>query len=482
MATPRTLGRAGVSASVLSVAILVVVAVLGPSAVVLDAPPPGPARSFGVTAAPPVVTALVALALLIAALGVGLSWLALRRGWRPSLARVVVLGVGSVIALAAVPPMGSTDIAIYAAYGRMVVVGLNPYLHTVHDLVLRGDPIGVAYSGAWAGVPSVYGPVALGAQAVAAWLGSDSARLTLWLLQIMAGAAFLGVAWLLDREARAMGDPAARLRVALLWTLNPLLVYELVNAAHVDVLAVLLGVAALLVLRKSPVAAGALVALAVGVKVAYGLYVVAIAWALKREGSRLVRYLLAGAVTGLLVFASVWPEVLDPLRTASSYVASVSPWHPLDVWMDGRIAIGAQRWVITTGSSLLFVLVAWRAQRALPSAGVADDGGKAIRGAALLSFAWLLTAPYALPWYCPIGWAPLLLVGASGLDLILLIGLATASVSYLPGIVVATGVTGTVTATLHGVVAPVVSLLLVAVVLVAGPRLRLPLPAGSPAP
>jgi alpha-1,6-mannosyltransferase len=482
VATPRALGRAGVSASLLSVVTLVVVAALGPSAVVLDAPPPGPDRSLGIAAAQPLVTSVVAVALLVAAIGVGLGWLALRRGWRPPLARVVTLGVGSVIALAVVPPMGSTDIAIYAAYGRMVVVGLNPYLNTVHDLVLRGDPIGVAYSGAWAGVPSVYGPVALAAQAVVAWLGSDSARLTVWLLQILAGVAFLGVAWLLDREARTASDSGARPRVALLWTLNPLLLYELVNAAHVDVLAVLLGVAALLVLRKSRIAAGALVALAVGVKVAYGLYVVAIAWALRREGARLVRYLLAGAITGLLVFASVWPEVLDPLRAASSYVASVSPWHPLDVWMDGRLAVGGQRWVITIGSSLLFGLVAWRARRALPSAGVADDGGQAIRGAALLSFAWLLTAPYALPWYCAIAWAPLLLVGASGLDLILLVGLASASISYLPGIVVATGITGTVTATLHGVVAPAVSLLLVGVVLVAGPRLRLPLPAGSPAP
>lgn len=465
----------------LSVVLLVVVAVLGPSAVVLDAPPPGPARSLGVAAPQSLVSALVATALLIAAGGVGLTWLALRRGFRPSLARVVALGVGSVIAMAAVPPMGSTDIGIYAAYGRMVVLGLNPYLHTVHDLVLRGDPIGIAYSGAWAGVPSVYGPVALAAQAIVAWLGGGSARVTLWMLQIMAGVAFLGVAWLLDREARSAGD-GARLRVALLWTLNPLLVYELVNAAHVDVLAVLLGVAALLGLRRSRVAAGALVALAVGVKVAYGLYVVAIGWALRRNASRLVRYLLAGAVMGVLVFASVWPEVLDPLRTASSYVASVSAWHPLDVWMDGRIPVAEQRRVITIGSSLLFALVAWRAERALPAAGTADESGHAIRVAALLSFAWLLTAPYALPWYCAIGWAPLLLVGASGLDLILLVGLATASVSYLPGVVVATGVTGTVTATLHGVVAPAVSVVLLAWVIVAGPRLRLPLPAALPAP
>ena len=52
-----------------------------------------------------------------------------------------------------------------------------------------------------------------------------------------------------------------------------------------------------------------------------------------------------------------------------------------------------------------------------------------------LSAGWVLTAPYALPWYAAIAWAPLALVPATFLDRALLAQLTVLTVAYVPGLV-----------------------------------------------
>jgi hypothetical protein len=52
-----------------------------------------------------------------------------------------------------------------------------------------------------------------------------------------------------------------------------------------------------------------------------------------------------------------------------------------------------------------------------------------------LAAGWMLTAPYALPWYAAIVWAPLALVPATFLDRALLAQLAVLAVAYVPGLV-----------------------------------------------
>jgi hypothetical protein len=61
----------------------------------------------------------------------------------------------------------------------------------------------------------------------------------------------------------------------------------------------------------------------------------------------------------------------------------------------------------------------------------------AARAAVLVSLAWLLTTPYALPWYDAMAWGPLaLLAGAGTLELVLLARLAVLALAYVPGRVV----------------------------------------------
>ena len=75
--------------------------------------------------------------------------------------------------------------------------------------------------------------------------GTSLARITFW-LKLEEAVAFCAVILILDRLLRS--DPGMRLRAHLLWSVNPLLLWEIVAGGHIDGLAVvfgLLGIAAL---------------------------------------------------------------------------------------------------------------------------------------------------------------------------------------------------------------------------------------------
>ena len=91
--------------------------------------------------------------------------------------------------------------------------------------------------------------------------------------------------------------------------------------------------------------------------------------------------------------------------------------------------------------------------------------GDAVRAAVVLSAAWVLTAPYALPWYDALVWAPLALVGPSLLDRALLARLVVLSLAYVPGRVVGlTPLVETLTLGFRRYVAPLLVLAVVVTV------------------
>ncbi|WP_436785856.1 hypothetical protein [Yinghuangia sp. YIM S10712] len=53
--------------------------------------------------------------------------------------------------------------------------------------------------------------------------------------------------------------------------------------------------------------------------------------------------------------------------------------------------------------------------------------------AALLTVAWLLTAPYSLPWYDLAAWAPFMLLAATATDGLLLARTTVLVCAYVPG-------------------------------------------------
>lgn len=239
-------GRAGLAATAVSIICTIAVAAAGPS--LMEPPLPGARRqppwAFDLGLNPYLAVGLAAAGLAAGTLGVALTLRAMRRGWTVSPRYVLIAGALAAAVAGTTRPFGSSDFISYAAYGRELVTGHNPYLVSPAALARLGDPVAQAVQD-WAGTPSVYGAFASGVFGVASLIGGTSVRLTVFVLDMANVAAFIGTGVLLDRMARG---PAGRLRAAVLWTCNPLLLQILVAGSHVDGLAAAFSIAGIAVL------------------------------------------------------------------------------------------------------------------------------------------------------------------------------------------------------------------------------------------
>ncbi|MDQ1286807.1 MAG: polyprenol phosphomannose-dependent alpha 1,6 mannosyltransferase MptB [Actinomycetota bacterium] len=443
--------RGWAAATALSVTTLVLVGALGDSAAVPGLGPRTPNPPWDLAANPPsgLVTILVAGAYVTggAAVLIGLRMVA--RGNLPSPRALGLAALLAVTALTLVPPAGSADHLSYLAYGRIAAAGDDPYTVPPIDWRSGADPVAGAVQPPWQRTPSVYGPVATAAQSAVALAGGGSLRLTTWWWQLTCAVAFGAVALLLDRAARP--DPARRTRAAVLWTLNPLLLGQLVLGAHLDILAAACGTGALLlVARPGPrpgkplvaaFPAGLLLGAAVGCKPPYALFGLAACWGLRHLPWRhLALTLLAGAagVLTLLVPAYCWagPHAFDQLGHASRFTSLATPWRAVANLGDLLIAPGAVNVVASPAALALAAALAVLLWRRRVSGLSAPDG---VLAALVLTASWVLVAPYALPWYDAMVWAPLALAAPSALDRLLLARLVVLAVAYVPGRVVGLG-------------------------------------------
>ena len=471
MNTGSALGRGGIAATGASVALTLAVAAAGPS--VMEPPLPGaggqPPWSFTAHLPAHLAVTLSAAALITGAAGVGLSLLAAARGWLPRPWTLLVAGIAVAVLLVFLPPFGSADHLSYAAYGRMTVTGHDPYTTGPGTLARLGDPVARAVQryGDWQTTPSVYGPLATAGQALASLIGGVSVRLTVFVLSVLNVASFAGAGLLLHRLAR--GDRVRQLRAALLWTLNPLLLYEVVAGAHVDAQLAFFAVAAVAAFgmaqrsgsRWAPVArpvprcviAGALAGLAFSVKLTGVLVLGGLAWAVIEgagpdggshpRGGRVRQ--LAGLAAGFAVVSGIalalaGPHALGQVLRGSSYVSISSPWRA--VRAVARLAFGhaAAGILVSAGSALLALVLLVLLLRRLPGeqvqAGAVRCGelprSVAARAALAFVLAWLFAWPYVLPWYDALGWALLPLIAWSWVDWVLLTRTAALAVGYLP--------------------------------------------------
>ncbi len=358
--------------------------------------------------------------------GLAACFVAVRRGWRVRAFPLVVAGLLAAVAFTMLPPTGSTDHLNYASYGRMAATGHDPYVTRAVDM--PRDPVAGAPE-EWRSAPSVYGPITTGSQAFASWVGGESVRLTVFVLSVINLLAFALTGLILYRTARG---EARRLRTALLWTCNPLLLFHLVAGAHNDVLAIAPMVAALAVFSgRGPgraLAAGALVGAGAAIKLPAALVVGGPVWTLLRDAWTTrnrraiasLAVLVGGAVAvAVVAYLLAGPHVFAEVGKASDRVSRATPWHLVDAAF-GRGVIKVGSMVLGLG---LFVLLA----RALPR-GEQDDR----RIAAALVLAWLLAAPYELPWYDGFGWALLALLPWTRFDWVLLAHTGALSLAYLP--------------------------------------------------
>jgi alpha-1,6-mannosyltransferase len=421
---------------------------LGPSAVALTL---GPRRSY----LPPwylptgilqpnewIVSIMIWAAIIIGAAGLWIGMNALTDGWKPKPRKVFALGtVLSLITITA-PPLTSADVLMYAAYGRLQVIGRDPYEITPAE-IFRGqfDPVLRWTERPWQDTPSVYGPITSFMQWLANVLGGENMHDIVFWLQVFAVVPFIlacaGVMLL------AHGDHPRQARVALLTVANPLLIWAVVAGAHNEALSVMFAVAGMLFVRKNPFLAGIGIGLAGCAKVSIGIWGLAMLWAYRREPKKAL-LLCAGTAVPMGLAYMVWQPTafLQALRNGS-YV-SVGSWaNPVFRFFD--LFVTPTQAKVVTGVLCyagLFV-IAWMLSRVVPWTAApgllkgvdpqSDPLTIALRTSVVLSVAWLITSMYTLSWYDLIAWMPLALMAPSKLDRIMLLRAAPLSLAYVPG-------------------------------------------------
>jgi hypothetical protein len=458
--SPGMSGRAGLAAIGVSIAATVAVGAAGPS--LMEPPLPGaPGQpgsalpwSLDLGLSPYLAVGLAAASLAAGALGLLLTLRATRCGWTVSPRNVLLAGVLAAIVVGTTRPFGTSDFLSYAAYGHELVTGHNPYL--VAPRALPGDPVARAVQD-WAGTPSVYGALATGVFAAASVIGGMSARLTVFAGDLVNAAAFVVTGALLYRLARG---PAARLRAALLWTCNPLLLQVLVAGSHVDGLAVAFSIGGLAVLfpiipngsvvtpasaltpdtgqaRRTALrglAGGLLLGCGFAVKPTVLLVAVGLLIAVARAGSarrNAVACLAAGfgvvAIADLLLIGRAG---IAQTARASGMVSVGSPWRAVRTVLAQFVTEPAADEIVRWCAVALAVFLAVALLRRM------NVGAGA---AFALVLAWLMAWPYVLPWYDALAWALLALLPASGFDWLLLARTGVLAFGYLPAR--ATGIT-----------------------------------------
>jgi hypothetical protein len=362
-----------------------------------------------------VISVLMYGGMTFCALGLaGMLW-ANSLGWNPNPRRVFWTAVVVVAVVVCITPVGTSDPASYASYGRIAALGHNPYLYLPINL-----PGGAhnAYTALvdprWRTAPSVYGPVATWTQLAAAVIGGAKPWLTIWALMIMTGIAFLAAGYLLLRTA------ANPVRAGLIWAANPLLIYVLVMGAQLDVFLALVGIAAILISRRGStvwhdLAVGALIGVAAGIKINAAFVALGIAVPLirEREWSRLLRTAAFAAVaTVVLYFSTYGVSALKPLPGASSRILSPSIWRLFQMVVTA-VDPGHPQLASTLIGVLyppLTLALAWYLYNRL-----SPDVPAVLAATCALTFAWVLVAPWSLPWYTALAWVTLALLPRNSL-------------------------------------------------------------------
>src|SRR5258707_1303295 len=279
-------------------------------------PATGPPWALSLRVSPVLVTWAMWGTALLAGGSVVVGLAALGGGARQPVRLLLAVGLAAAAVFTVLPPTGSTDALDYAAYGRIVVLGHSPYVMTPAQLFRAGDPIGRDVSRVWREHVTSYGPLATAEQWAAASLGGTSAARIVFWLKLWNAIAFGAVVLALDRMLRS--DPSRRARAHLLWTANPLLLWILVAAGHLDLLAAAFGFFGVITLRKRGPAdePGALRGLAAGL-------LVGVAADLK------ITYILAGlafaALAGLMLWrlpdgGLAWPAVRPALAVSAAWL------------------------------------------------------------------------------------------------------------------------------------------------------------------
>lgn len=377
------------------------------------------------TATPEGAARLVFVAgLVLACLGFVGAIAAIRRSHVPLTGRWIGAGIGIFSAtLLLSPGLLSTDLVMYAVYGRMAAVyGLNPYLAPPISISAEGLLGWASRTPDFARYATPYGPVWTALSASVAFATSETSPLAQTLAYRCIGvAAHVANAYLIWRLAAYVGSRKGQRSMAvLLYAWNPLALFEIVAGGHNDALMLSLVLAGLLIVFAGLRRAGAtLVWAGALVKWVPAIVVVYVGCAeLKTIKSWRARALwlagLAALLVGVtLVFFGPWLDLQLPAALRSNtaaggerYVNALldlpTAWlvtHVIDRAGKNLPAAEASVRAVSFGSArlLLVLYVAWEALRLWRGSSAPRDILEA--SARTLLVALLVTATQVLAWY-----------------------------------------------------------------------------------
>jgi hypothetical protein len=347
---------------------------------------------------------------ILACLGLaGMLW-AHSQGWRPNARHLLLISAAVIAVMVSLTPVGSSDTASYAAFGRITAQGGNPYTQSPHAWLVHGHPSFLLYyktvGSIWKNQPSDYGPIATWVQRFAASIGGANVVTTIWVLMILNGLVFIGVGWLLLRTS---DDPV---RATLLWTANPVLIQQLVSGGHLDTLVAAAAICAIQVARRvsgrwGDVLIGILIGVACGIKINAALVALGLAWPMlqRREWMRITRIVLVSLVTLAVLYSSYGLAAVKPIVGAAKWVILPSPWRLFQILaqaLGGNPGAATFTTVISFIWPIAMIVVAWLIHRRISS-----DQPREVVAPFALTFAWVLVAPWVFPWYTAIAWAAL---------------------------------------------------------------------------
>ncbi len=363
--------------------------------------------------------------------GVVAALVALRRGESLPIRTLVVTGLLALVILTVLPPVGSTDAIDYAVYGQIAALGHSPYVMVPAQYRALTHAAGVP--GGWEHIPSVYGPLATFEQFIAAKLSGSSLARTVFWLKLVNAFAFAGVALAADRLLR--NDPTARARAHVLWTANPLLLWNLVAAGHIDLVAAAVGLAGLLIadrwvagppLRRA-LLAGLCVGAAIDIKANYALFLLALCWAFRRN----IRELLMSVVGALLFLVpSYAASGMASIKAPVSRAADVTGYGFYGFYGPFLHHVGLNLKYAAIVAACLLIPVAWLTITRLPAG---NREGQAVRAALALGLTWLLLWPDQFAWYSVMIICVLVFYPATRIDWLAISWLTALTIADMPG-------------------------------------------------